>query len=55
MVKCKNCGNEMKRHDEKYDLYYKYEYFKCLYCGTQAIVTYEKESETQRTREGTKL
>lgn len=55
MTKCKNCGNVMKRHDEEYGLYYKYEYFKCPYCGAQAVVTYKKESEIQRTKEGTRL
>ena len=55
MTKCKNCGKEMKRYDEEYGLRYKYEYLVCPCCEAQAIVTYKKESEIQRTKEGTRL
>lgn len=54
-MKCKNCGKEMKRYDEEYGFRYKYEYFECSYCGTHSIITYKKESEIQRTKEGTRL
>ena len=55
MMKCKNCGEGMKRYDEEYGLRYKYEYWECPCCGTKAIITYKKESEIQRTKEGTRL
>ena len=56
-MKCKNCGKEMKHDymDEEYGLYWKYEFWVCPCCGAEAMVTYKKESEIQKTREGTRL